>query len=799
MSYDPPSCAWSAPLGLRPSRLGKPRGLPVKFIARMVPVYLRIRKLTKLAAMGLEPPMAMKVRPVTDDGYNQGVPIGGMGSGSIGRSFRGDFARWHLEIGRHEYEPSLPNQFHLRIEGKGEVFVQTLNPRQPEGNRLTDWSWGMDEGRAIYHALFPFAWTTYDFADKGLRMVCKQLSPVIAHNYVESSYPVGVFAWKITNISPIAIAVSLMLTWENAVSPSRVAKRGDFVSVHRQTKDRVLIEQGHQRTDEVYPVSFGLGAQGGDGIHLSLRSRFDTEGNGADIWNDFRREGSIHDSEKSLDSEGRRIGSAVCAKTTLQAGESKEIVFAISWDIPIMRFGSGREWYRRYTRFFDTSGDNAAKIADTALDNWRTWEQSIEAWQKPIVKSDRPDWLKCALVNELYYLVDGGTAWETGDVERGLTKEGTGHFGYLECADYMLYNTYDVHFYTFALIMNFPEIDNSIQRDFADAVLSEDNTERTMFLEKGTSVRKPLGVVPHDLGSPLEDPWFKTNSYRAQDVSRWKDLNTKFVLQVWRNYNMTGDQAFLAYCWPAVKKAMEYIDAFDRDGDGLPENEGFPDQTYDVWLMEGPSAYCGGLYLAAATAMIRMAESMREPDIGSKYRDVRERGMRAYETKLWNGSYYNYDASGGKHSDSVMADQLAGQWYAAASDLDPIVSHETAVKALQKIFELNVMGYAGGEMGAMNGMRPSGGIDMTSIQSSEVWAGTTYALAALMIHEGLIDTGLRTAKGIYNVTYRDRGYWFRTPEAWTADGNFRAILYMRPLAVWAIEHALTKHTAKGRD
>ena len=86
-------------------------------------------------------------------------------------------------------------------------------------------------------------------------------------------------------------------------------------------------------------------------------------------------------------------------------------------------------------------------------------------------------------------------------------------------------------------------------------------------------------------------------------------------------------------------------------------------------------------------------------------------------------------------------------------------------------------------------MNPDGTIDSSSVQSQEVWVGTSYALSALMIHEGLIKEGLQTAKGIYLTTYRDRGYWSRTPEAWTADGRFRASMYMRPLAVWAIELA----------
>jgi non-lysosomal glucosylceramidase len=36
---------------------------------------------------------------------------------------------------------------------------------------------------------------------------------------------------------------------------------------------------------------------------------------------------------------------------------------------------------------------------------------------------------------------------------------------------------------------------------------------------------------------------------------------------------------------------------FDQDNDGMIENEGFPDQTYDIWSAKGVSAYSGGLWL----------------------------------------------------------------------------------------------------------------------------------------------------------------------------------------------------------
>lgn len=87
------------------------------------------------------------------------------------------------------------------------------------------------------------------------------------------------------------------------------------------------------------------------------------------------------------------------------------------------------------------------------------------------------------------------------------------------------------------------------------------------------------GMVPHDVGNPGEDPWNKVNSYCIQDISRWKDLPCKFVLQVYRDFVMTENLEFLKEMWPTVKQTLDYVIQFDKDGDGVIENEGYPDQT----------------------------------------------------------------------------------------------------------------------------------------------------------------------------------------------------------------------------
>ena len=95
--------------------------------------------------------------PMIDDGPWAGIPIGGLGTGSIGRTHRGDFARWHLEVGRHRFSPVAADAFSVFVGRPGEPGTATvLSTLRPEA--LPDWGWTLPEGAGTYHALFPRAW-----------------------------------------------------------------------------------------------------------------------------------------------------------------------------------------------------------------------------------------------------------------------------------------------------------------------------------------------------------------------------------------------------------------------------------------------------------------------------------------------------------------------------------------------------------------------------------------------------------------------------------------------------------------
>ncbi len=156
-------------------------------------------------------------QPMVDDGEWAGVPIGGLGTGSIGRTFRGDAARWHLDVGQHRFEPVAADGFALYVGPAGvgpetvpgrAIVLSTLRPAD-----LPAWGWDLPVGGGTYHALFPRAWQTFEPEVLGIRATGEQLSPVIAGDLERSALPVGVFEWWLENPGPDPLTVGLLFTW----------------------------------------------------------------------------------------------------------------------------------------------------------------------------------------------------------------------------------------------------------------------------------------------------------------------------------------------------------------------------------------------------------------------------------------------------------------------------------------------------------------------------------------------------------------------------------------------------------
>lgn len=497
-----------------------------------------------------------------------------------------------------------------------------------------------------------------------------------------------------------------------------------------------------------------------------------------------------------MPSKKTKLAVAVCAKVTVKAHSSQNIDFTLVWHMPKIKFLKGTKTYDRYyTRYFETNQNTAQNLATYALSNYETWKKSIDDWRTPILNdTNLKNSYKCALFNELYFLSDGGTVWidVKNDTNLSPTIREYGRFAYLEGHEYRMFNTYDVHFYaSFALIMLWPMLQLSMQYDYADAVPKE-YEPRINFLYDGESgMAKSKNCVPHDLGDPENDPWVKINAYVSHDTKDWVDLNLKFVLQVYRDYYYLNNLDYLKDMWKVVKILMDAIQAKDHDGDGLVDSLGRPDQTYDAWSVTGASAYCGGLHLAVLKSVIEISKLLGENEFNEKYTKIFEQARQAYHTKLWNGSYFKYDSSKNYYNDSIMADMCCGHWFLRSSGLEYQVFDKQKIEScLNKIYDFNVMKFGNGKYGAVNGMRPDGKIDITSMQSEEVWIGVTDSLAALMIYEGMDDKAWSIIEGLYNLCYNEMGLAFQMPEAIIKKNKYRSLGYMRALCIWSVQYAI---------
>ncbi len=106
-----------------------------------------------------------------------------------------------------------------------------LTPNRLRKRGLRTWNCAFPKENGHYHALYPQSWTTYDLPGQSIRLLCKQLSPFIPHDYKvltgnfsrnnllifsiqDSSLPVGSFLWHIENLDDEPVEVSIMFTWQ---------------------------------------------------------------------------------------------------------------------------------------------------------------------------------------------------------------------------------------------------------------------------------------------------------------------------------------------------------------------------------------------------------------------------------------------------------------------------------------------------------------------------------------------------------------------------------------------------------
>ena len=712
-------------------------------------------------------------RDIGSSGYVDGAPIGGFGAGTITWDLAGDFYLGRLNIAN---AATTTTTVPYPVDTNCKFYMYQKPSGQSATVELLDAS-TLGSGVATYYSLFPKAWVGYTGSLFTCPATVTQFSPIMPQNVMAnaitlSTYPEGIYEWDLSNPTAISCDVAVMLTFDNTFG-------GTTATVNTSGNNTGLVlHWGAGPAANQNQGEFTIATQSGTGITVSYQSASSV----AALQTAFTSSGLLNNTT------GANSIGGIAFKATLAPGQEIKIPIVLTWDIPLAKPGTGATWYREYTRTYGKTGTNSFNIANDALNNYSTWESDIDTWQNSILTGPYPTWLQQMLFNELYYYFTGGTIWEAGQYGNTTYNAGPDMFSSLESYIYDYYGTSDVRFYgSWPLAMLWPSIDKQEVEQFCDSVV----------VSPFQPLPRPaaIGTCAHDFGD-VNGIFAEWNAYTYRNSTIWKDLNSKLVLMVYRAYELTGktDTTFLNYCWPAVQTAMTNVHN-QCDANGLPNisatdaNVG-ADCTYDDMGLNGDSAYCGGLFLAACEAAQAMATSEGNTALATTYQTWLTTGQTGFAT-LWNGSYYNIDNGATDTAQNrIMVDQLSGQWYAKALGLPSIVPDANAISAWQKVHDNNWKLFDSGTHGAVNCMTSAGAIDTSWPQSQEAWVGVNWGAASGMVLEGMYTQATDVGYSLYNSIWNLGQLWFRTPEAWqTGLSNVRAPYYMRANAVWAVKYA----------
>ncbi|GMV91253.1 MAG: hypothetical protein AMXMBFR82_10310 [Candidatus Hydrogenedentota bacterium] len=446
------------------------------------------------------------------------------------------------------------------------------------------------------------------------------------------------------------------------------------------------------------------------------------------------------------------------AARTLQPGEIAEVTFALAWYFPTWESSDGEALRHRYAKRFDS----AYEVLEYALPQHAMVDHHVVQWQSQVYASDASPALNDAVINSLYILPRNSWWLDDGRFFQSESFTGCPITETLVCR----FNG------SFPLALLFPECEKATMREFA-------------------KWQGENGQIAFGFGTPAGT---QTPMMHLQIPI----VSSEYVLLAWRNYQLWQNEAYLDNAYSSVKDALRFCMTLDTDGDGLineaPGSEtGFPaNQYYDIWPWWGTSAYTASIWLGALKAGIAMAERQDDAAFTAELQDWFDRGVAAYNDKLWTGEYYRlYSGTGDRPaSDTSLTNALCGQWFAYASGLGELVPHERIDSVIDSVLRLNAQATP---YGAVNGVKPDGSVD-TSFHdhSAVITIGEVWNFCAMAAFAGRAED----AMDLFDRSYANVALNHKTPWniPWSLDRDTGAIKwginYYSNSCVWTLFQAM---------
>lgn len=710
--------------------------------------------------------------PYTGEYLNRvAFPIGGLGAGMF--CLEGTGAISHLSIRNRPEIYNEPTMFAaLAIKGlphaakvlEGPVPTWKYFGPHGTGNGEAGATYGLPRfAHARFTATFPYAAIELEDPDMPVQTSITGWSPFIPTDQDNSSLPVGALEYAFTNKSAAAIhgIFSFHTKQFLAIDDRSVNSIGPIQNgfVLKQDDNSFAVW-----TDDPATIVDHCWFRGGWWDPFTM------------AWNTVQ-EGRTRNTAPV---DKNAPGASIFIPLDLSPGATRTIRILTAWYFPHshLHIGESLPPSDTYQPWYSGRFQNIEAIAKYWQDNYADLYHKTTLFKNAFHASTLPPEVMEAVAANLTILKSPTTLRQTDG--RFWAWEGCGdNEGCCEGSC--------THVWNYAQAM--PHLFPTLERSLRHTEFSEDQNEQG---HQRFRANLPISPVKHDFHAAA-------------------DGQLGGIMKVYRDWHISGDDAWLRDIYPRVKKSLDYcIHTWDPRGKGLVEEPHH--NTYDIEFW-GADGMCTSFYLGALTAIIEMGEYLHEPV--DAYKTLYAKGRRYLESSLFDGEYFFQEIEykdlnapdparaqsyGGDYSPEAVAllqkegpkyqygkgclsDGILGAWIGKMCGLDDFIDPKKVKSHLLAIHKYNLRknlsehanpqrpSYAlGREGGLLVCTWPKGGrLSLPFVYSDEVWTGIEYQVASHLMSLGNPEQGLeivRIARDRYDGRIRNPfdeyecGHWY---------------------------------------
>ena len=746
-------------------------------------------------------------------------PLGGIGTGTIslgGRAQLRDF-----EVFNQPAKGFTPpcSFFAIWLQRPGDpplarVLEGTLQPPYSGAFGMPDATAGLPRMRHVaLEAAYPFARFTLRDPSLPVTAYLEAFNPLIPLDVERSSLPVAILRWVLVNESAQELEASISFSLMNCIGVDLAACAGGPSPAPWELPGLLGGNVNEVRTACPVPGATVVGLlmrsekvpprspQDGTMAIAALAEQATLRRTWGEtmwnrhilaFWDDFTADGKLEDMQEAPASPpGQGQVGSLAVPVRLFPQGSASLTFLLAWHFP-HRTAAGCGWDTLdptggwVGNYYALQYRDAWDVITKVVPDLPALEEETLRFVRAFVSSNLPQAVKEAALNNISTL-RSQTCFRTADGN---------FFGFEGCC-----NARGCCFGSCTHVWNYEQT-----TPFLFPQLAKNMAE--LALDWGTNAQ---GMNSFRLRLPLgQEPWPHAAADGQMGV----------VMKCYREWQLSGDDAFLHSRWPKIRSLLEYCwlpGSWDADQDGVME--GVQHNTYDVEFF-GPNPLTGIWYLGALRAAEEMARAVGDESFAQRCRTLFQKGSEWIDSHLFNGEYYVqklqvpssceqvrpelWAGMGAKDlrepefqlGEGCLIDQLVGQYMAHVVGLGYLLQPTHVRAAAEAIFRYN---FRENLFDHWNNLRtfalndesallicswPRGGRPKVPFPYfAEVMTGFEYQAAALMIYEGLVEEGLRVAEA---VRARFDGHR-RNPWNEQECGHH----YARAMAAWALILALS--------